>query len=69
MGISLDSANYLGWLTLAMLIVNVARSIAENLVEMGVQVPEVLIRGLAIAEKNIDSVAGTGEEQEQLASK
>ena len=61
MGISLDSANYLGWLTLAMLIVNEARSIAENLVEMGVQVPEVLIRGLAIAEKNI--------EQEQLASK
>lgn len=69
MGISLDSANYLGWLTLAMLIVNEARSIAENLVEMGVQVPEVLIRGLAIAEKNIDSVAGTGEEQEQLVSK
>ena len=40
-----------GWLTLAMLLVNEVRSILENLVECGYEVPEVLIKSLAITEK------------------
>lgn len=42
---------WVGWLTLAMLIVNEIRSIIENLVETGYNVPNVLIKGLAITEK------------------
>jgi len=45
---------WVGWLTLAMLIVNEIRSIIENLVETGYNVPNVLIKGLAITEKMLN---------------
>lgn len=54
-GVDLAAAGYIGLLTLAMLVVNEARSITENLVEMGVAVPEVFIKGLAIAQSKLDS--------------
>lgn len=44
-----------GWFTLACLLVNEVRSILENLVECGYNVPQVLIRGLAVTEKLINS--------------
>lgn len=37
---------YLGWFVLASLIINECRSILENLVEAGCNVPEILIKGL-----------------------
>ena len=42
-----------GWFTVACLMVNEVRSILENLVECGCDVPMVLIRGLAANEKLI----------------
>ena len=41
----------LGWFTLACLLINEIRSILENLVECGYNVPNILIRGLAVTEK------------------
>lgn len=43
-----------GWFTLACLMVNEARSILENLVECGYNVPTVLIKGLAVTDKLIN---------------
>lgn len=56
MGVGFAAAEYIGWLTLTMLVVNEARSITENLVQMGVKVPSVLIRGLAIAQKELEDM-------------
>ena len=53
LGVDLSFLHLIGWWVLAMLIVNEARSILENLVELGYKVPEVLIRGLAVTEKLI----------------
>lgn len=49
----------LGWLTLAMLIVNEARSIIENLVECGFNVPSYLVKGLQVTS---DLLNAKGEE-------
>ena len=53
LGIDLSIADYIGWTTLAMLVVNEARSIIENLVQMDVYVPEVLVKGLEVAQEKI----------------
>lgn len=55
LGVNLGFLMMIGWFTLAMLLVNEARSILENLVELGYKVPEVLIKGLAITEKMIEA--------------
>lgn len=44
----------LGWFTLANLLINEIRSILENLIVCGYQVPEILKRGLEITEKMLD---------------
>ena len=44
----------LGWFVLASLIVNEARSIVENFVEAGYNVPTVLVSGLEVADKLIN---------------
>ena len=60
----------LGWFTLASLLVNEIRSILENLVECGYNVPVFLIEGLAVTEKLLESkieipgVTGESEEKE-----
>jgi toxin secretion/phage lysis holin len=59
--------NYLvliGWWTLACLLVNELRSITENLVELGVNVPEIFIKGLAITDKLINSQSPINESSE-----
>ena len=61
LGINLSFLALLGWFTLATLLVNEIRSILENLVEYGINVPELLIKGLAITEKLISAGADTGE--------
>ncbi len=53
LGINLDFLVLLGWFTLAALLVNEVRSILENLVESGYNIPDFLIHGLAITEKLI----------------
>lgn len=51
----------IGWLTTCMLWINEVRSILENLVEMGCNVPEFLIRGLEVAGKLVND---KGDEDE-----
>ena len=51
LGINLAFLTMIGWWVVAMLIVNEARSILENLVECGYNVPSVLTKGLAVTEK------------------
>lgn len=65
LGFEFEIAPYLGWLTLGMLVVNEARSILENLVVLGVSVPEVLIRGLAVWESSIEGTLPSEEHNEQ----
>lgn len=67
LGINLSFLNLIGWWVLAMLIINEARSILENLVELGAKVPKVLIEGLAVTEKLIESgidILDTDDEKE-----
>lgn len=59
--------NYLvliGWWTLACLLVNELRSITENLVELGIKVPEIFVKGLAITDKIINSKSPINEGSE-----
>ena len=50
----LQITTVLGWFVLASLIVNEARSIVENFVEAGFNVPMVLQEGLEVADKLIN---------------
>ena len=52
--IDLNFLSMIGWFTLACLIVNEIRSTLENLVECGYDVPKILIKGLAVADKMIN---------------
>lgn len=54
LGIDLAVTAYIGWFTLASLIVNELRSILENFVEAGDNVPVVLTKGLEVAEEAIN---------------
>ena len=49
-----------------MLIVNEARSILENLVEAGYEVPEFLIKGLDVAAKLLEKKAETDRPSDEL---
>ena len=53
LGIDLHITTLIGWFVLASLIINEARSILENLVEAGIEIPKILINGLEIADKAI----------------
>lgn len=64
LNVDLHFLTLLGWLTLAMLIVNEARSILENLVETGYDVPDFLIKGLDVTAKLINKKAESDEVHE-----
>lgn len=53
LNISLDFVILFGWFTLSTYFINELRSIIENLIEMDVNIPIWLIKGLDIAEKAI----------------
>lgn len=55
-GVDLKITASIGWLVLAALIVNELRSIIENFVEAGYEVPSVLTKGLAAASKMLDDI-------------
>lgn len=61
LGINLDFLFLFGWFTLAALMINEIRSILENLVECGYEVPEFLVKGLAVTQKLIEAGASRGE--------
>lgn len=48
LNINLDFIIFFGWFTLACLIINEARSIIENLTEIGIKVPKFLKSGLKV---------------------
>lgn len=52
--LDLEVTTLLGWFVLASLLVNEARSICENLVEMGVNVPTILVKGLQAANRVVN---------------
>lgn len=52
--INLEFIMLFGWFTLACLIINESRSIIENLIEIGINVPEFLKKGLEEYQKILD---------------
>ncbi len=54
LGIDLGITTLLGWFVLASLTVNELRSIIENLVETGYNIPNILTKGLEVADKIIN---------------
>ena len=53
-GIDLGITTLLGWFVLASLLINEIRSILENFVEAGFNVPIILIKGLEVADKIVN---------------
>ncbi len=54
LGIDLGITTLLGWFVLASLAINELRSIVENLVEAGYNIPNILTKGLEVADKMIN---------------
>ena len=65
-GADLSIFGFIGWLTLASLSVNELRSIVENLVEAGINVPGIFVKGLAVAEKLVKSRENNISPEEQV---
>lgn len=59
--IDLAILTFLGWYVLISLIINEYRSILENLVEAGFDVPQILVKGLEVASQNIESIVENNE--------
>ena len=53
-GVDLGVTTLLGWIVLASLLINEIRSIVENFVEAGFNVPAVLVKGLEVADKVVN---------------
>ena len=56
-GLDLGFTEFIGWFTLCTFIINELRSILENAVELGVEVPAWLIRGLEVADKRLNTAS------------
>ena len=61
-GVDLGVTTLLGWFVLASLIINEVRSILENFVEAGYNVPGILISGLKVADKIVNSESENDKE-------
>ena len=57
LGVDLSFLHLIGWFTLAVYILNELTSIVENLLVLGVDVPTIFVRGLAVVRTIVD-VAG-----------
>lgn len=61
LGIDLGITSLLGWFVLASLLINEIRSIVENFVEAGFNVPKILINGLEVANKVVNKEEKDGD--------
>lgn len=52
--INLQVTTLIGWFVLASLVINELRSICENFVEAGFKVPQILIKGLQVADQAVN---------------
>lgn len=64
-GVNLVFMDFVGWFTLANYLVNEIRSVLENLVEMGVPVPDFLVKGLKVTADRLEVVNHIGEGDEE----
>lgn len=62
-GIDLSFVQLFGWFTLATYLINEVRSILENLIQMNVNVPAFLVKGMAVAEKLLEAKTQENEEE------
>lgn len=65
LGLNVSFLIGIGWLVTCMLWINEVRSILENLVEMGYNVPEFLIKGLEVANKLVNDKVSIGGEDDE----
>lgn len=65
-GVNLQITSMVGYYVLITLIINELRSIVENFVEAGYNVPNILVKGLEVANKAIDGSLkiNTGDDQD-----
>ena len=63
-GVNLAFVTFFGWFTLASYLINEIRSILENLVELGANVPSFLISGLDITKKLLDAKTNLNNTEE-----
>lgn len=63
-GVDLGITTLLGWFVLASLLINEIRSIVENFVEAGFDVPVVLIKGLEVADKAVNHESEDDENED-----
>lgn len=59
--VNLDFVLLFGWFTLATYIINEIRSIFENLIEMGVNIPKWLVKGLEAAAETVENKMDKGD--------
>lgn len=55
LGIDLSFLQFIGWFVLGIYIINELTSILENMVALGVDVPPILLKGLAAAKTAVDA--------------
>ena len=63
-GVDLSFVVLFGWLTLALFIINEIRSILENLVILGVPVPNFLIKGMEVMDYAIKKKTGDSDDSD-----
>ncbi len=68
-GVDLSFLQLLGWFVLAIYIINEITSILENMVALGVDVPPILLKGLAAAKTAVDAAGNKVVPEEKSEDK
>ncbi len=64
-GADLRFLQAVGWFVLANYIINEIRSILENCVRIGIEVPEILVKGLDVTSNLVDKIGGESVEHDE----